>query len=450
MRLRKSLFFYIFLMVVLIFRMGSETTANISFFLLALIAFLGRKEAIMALAFSWLLTMLSPGIAPDAALGAVGRYAIIFSAAASVFLRYRSSQYQSGQKRIVLLTVALGVFFLVHSLLFSAIPDVSILKAISWTVTVATLFAAWGGLSAGQSEKLTRQLFTGLTLVMVASLPLIALPLGYLRNGHAFQGILSHPQAFGPTMSLLGIWVVLGMLTLSRPPWKIVLFAGTCLALILMSEARTAGFAMVGGIISSIIVTGLLTRESVIKLFPGVRSKRVILVVFSSVFMAIAFAPRLVDRLDTYVSKRAGAESVIVAYDKSRGRLIGRMWENIEKHPMTGIGFGIASNPMEMQVTRDPIFNLPVGASIEKGVLPLAVVEEVGAFGFLFVLLWGWSILRAALRSGGTAVGLLGTIILLNFGESTFFSAGGMGMLSLVLLGWIATREDRERESNSA
>lgn len=394
--------------------------------------------------------MLSPGIAPAASLGAVGRYAIIFFAAASVFLRYRSSEYQSGQKRIVFFTILLGVFFLVHSLSFSVMPDVSILKVISWTVAVVTLFAAWGGLSKRQSEQLIHQLFTGLTLVMLVSLPLIALPLGYLRNGHGFQGVLSHPQAFGPTMSLLGVWVALAMLTLSRPPWKVVLLTGSCLALILMSEARTAGFAMIGGIISSIVITGFLARTPVIKLFPGVRSNRVFLIVFSSVFMAIIFAPKLVERLDIYVAKRGEDTSIVDVYARSRGKLIDRMWFNIEKQPMTGIGFGIASKPMEMQIARDPIFDLPVGASIEKGVLPLAVVEEVGVFGFSAVLLWGWSVLSAALRSGGAAVGLLGTIILLNFGESTFFSLGGMGMLSLLLLGWIATGETRERKGNSA
>jgi hypothetical protein len=447
---RKSLFFYGMLLVALVLRLASEPTANISFFVLALAAFFGRKEAIQALAISWLLTMLSPGIAPAAPLGAVGRYAVIFAAAASVFLRYRPALYQAGQKQIMLLTVALGVFFLGHSLLFSAMPDVSILKVISWTVTVATLFAAWGGLSEEQSGQLIRQLFAGLTMVMLVSLPLVVLPLGYLRNGHGFQGILNHPQAFGPTMSLLGVWVALGLLTLPRPPWKMVLFTGVCLVLIVMSEARTAGFALVGGVISSIVVAGLLSKQRIAVLFPGLRSSRVILVVFASLFLSIALAPKLVDSLDTYVSKRSNVEGVLEAYEKSRGRLMERMWDNIKAKPITGIGFGIASEPLTMQVARDPIFNLPVGASIEKGVQPLAVVEEVGLFGLFLVLLWGWGILRRALKGGGAAIGLLATIILLNFGESTFFSVGGMGMLSMILLGWVATRENGVGASGSA
>lgn len=450
MTFRKDFFFYSVLLFALALRVASEPTANISYFILALVALSGKRAAIQVLALCWLFTMLSPGIAPSSSLGALGRYAVIFAAAASVFLRYRPSQYESAQNRLILLTVALGVFLLVHSLLFSAVPDVSVLKVISWTTTLVTLFAAWGGLSANQSGQLVRQLFAGLTLLMLLSMPLVLLPLGYMRNGQGFQGILNHPQAFGPTMSLLGVWVVLGMLTLKRPPWKIVLFSGICLALILLSEARTAGLALVGGVISTIVLTGLLSRKAVIKSFPGLRSKRTTLVVFLSLLMAVAFAPKLVGGLDNYIIKRGSALSVTGAFNESRGKLMDAMIYNIKEHPWTGIGFGIASIPMKMNVTRDPIFNLPIGASIEKGVLPIAVVEEVGVFGLLLFLLWGANILRVAVRKGGAAVGLLATIILFNFGESTFFSVGGMGMLSLVLLGWIATTEIGKRECNSA
>ena len=396
--------------------------------------------------------MLSAGIAPSAPLGALGRYAIIFVAAASVFFRFSPRQYKSNQKRLILMTIALGVFLIAHSLLFSVMPDVSILKAISWVLTVTSLIAAWGSLSEKQGDQLIRQLFAGLSVVLIFSLPLTVLPLGYLRNGTGFQGILNHPQAFGPTMSLLGVWTALGLLTLSRPPWKLVFFCGACLASILMSESRTAGLALVAGIFSSIIVTGVLLRQPVMHLFPGLRSSRVILVVSCSTFMAIVFAPQLLERLDSYVSKskRTDVGNIFEAYDHSRGALIDTMWDNIDKQPFTGVGFGIASNPSTMQVTRDPVFNFPVGASIEKGVLPIALVEEVGIFGFFFVLLWGMGILRSALRSGGRALGLLATIILLNFGESTFFSVGGMGMLSLVILGWVATRESQTRVGSVA
>ncbi len=439
MKVRRSLVINCILLFALALRLLSETMADISFFILALVALCGRKEAILALTLSWLFTMLSPGIAPAATLGAVGRYAVIFAAAASVFLRFRAALYPAGPKRIILSTVALGLFFLVHSIFFSVMPAVSALKIVSWTVTVATLFAAWGGLSRQHSDQLIELLFRGLTMVLLVSLPLVALPLGYLRNGQGFQGILGHPQAFGPTMALLGIWLTLGLLTLSRPPWRMVLLAGSCFVLIMLSEARTAGFALVCGLVCSMLYSTLFRQESTVRLYPGLGNPRIMTALFLAAFMAVAFASGLADRLDSYVSKRQEVDGLIAAYDRSRGRLVDAMWANIREYSLTGIGFGIASNPAGMQVTRDPIFNLPVGASIEKGVLPLAVVEEVGLFGSVLVLVWAWGVFRRAVQGGVVALGLLATIALLNLGESTFFSVGGMGMLSLVLLGWIAT-----------
>lgn len=450
MKIRKSLVINCVLLFALALRLLSETTANLSFLVLALLALYGRREAILALALSWLFTMLSPGLAPAATLGAVGRYAVIFAAAASVCLRFRPALYQMGQKRIIFFTLLLGVFLLLHSIFFSAMPDVSALKVVSWTVTVATLLAAWGGLSQSQSQQTIDLLFGWLTMVMLVSLPLLVLPIGYLRNGQGFQGVLGHPQAFGPTMSLLGIWLALGLLAQGRPHWHRVLTACLCIVLVIMSEARTAGLALLGGLVCAMLFAILHSRASVVSLYPGLRSPRVISALFLAVFMAVAFAPRVAEKMDMYISKRTEVDGVMAAYDRSRGRLINEMWANISKSPLTGIGFGIASNPQGMRISRDAIFDLPVGASIEKGVLPLAVVEEVGLFGLLAVLLWGWGVFRRALKGGGLPVGLLGTILLLNLGESTFFSVGGMGMLSMVLLGWIATRERPVRNNCNA
>lgn len=450
MRRHTSYLKYLLVIVALLLRIVNESTANMSYFVLALYALFGLKEAIQALALSWLFGMLSLGIAPFASLGALGRYVIVLAAAASVFFRYEARLYQAGQKRIILSTIVLGIVLLAHSLLFSAVPDVSILKVISWTITATTLFAAWGGLSQAQSSQLIRQLFAGLTAVMLVSLPLLVQPLGYLRNDTGFQGILNHPQVFGPVMALLGAWVAMRLLTLPRPPWKMALYIGTCVALIVLSEARTAGFALAGGVFSSIVISAVSTRQRIAVLFPGLRSARINLVIFCLILASLVYLPQLVGSMDTYVSKRQTVVGIVEAYQESRGGLVEPMLDNIKKRPMTGIGFGIASDHTKMKVTRDPIFGMPVGAPIEKGVLPIAVVEEVGVIGLLYLLLWGKGILGSAQKSGDPAIALLGTIILLNFGESTFFSIGGSGMLSLLLLGWIATVNSPAPERNNA
>ena len=145
------------------------------------------------------------------------------------------------------------------------------------------------------------------------------------------------------------------------------------------------------------------------------------------------------ERLEGYLTKRTDVGSLLEAADASRGRLVDAMIKNIDENPFAGIGFGVASDPVEMVVDRDPVFGLPTGAAVEKGVLPIAVIEELGVPGAILVLIWLWVVVRRAAQSGIYAITVLAIIIFSNFGEATLFSPGGMGLLSLVLLSWVAT-----------
>ncbi|MBK8317253.1 MAG: hypothetical protein IPL05_00850 [Betaproteobacteria bacterium] len=75
--------------------------------------------------------------------------------------------------------------------------------------------------------------------------------------------------------------------------------------------------------------------------------------------------------------------------------------------------------------------------------MPVAVVEELGVFGAAAVLGWLWVVLRRGARSGVPQFAVLITLVLVNFGESMFFSVGGMGMLLLILLTGAVTGEQR-------
>jgi hypothetical protein len=438
------------LFAALIFRCGPEAFANTGFFLLAAVALIGIREAILALAFSWFMLLVSPGIAPDASMATVGRYVVLISAALSIFSRFHPSRCEPEHRNLLLHTVLLGLFFFLHSLMFSEFVEISVLKALSWTLTVIVLIAGWAGLNISQRNDLLSSIYFGLIASMILSLPLLGSPIGYLRNGSGFQGVLAHPQAFGLTMALLGVWVICKLLVLSRPPWKLVFMASLCAVLVIMSESRTAGFSLLGGVLSTLAFTCLLSRKKLPVVFPGLFSLRSLTIVFASMVTILAFWSGIQNKADVYLAKRSNVENIVEAYEHSRGKLIDVMWNNIKNQPLTGIGFGIASNPSTMEVIRDPYFGLPVSASIEKGVMPLAVLEEVGLVGFVLIFMWGWRILRRAAYAGGVPVGLLAAIIVSNFGEAIFFSVGGMGMLAWVLLGWVLTESNRKEKYQRA
>ena len=434
----------VLLVAVVLLRVASAPTANLSYLLLAAYAMFGRVQAIQALALSWLFSMLSPGVAAEATMGTMGRYAVLFAAAASVLLRSRDLLQGGGLRvdRMVFVTLLLGIGLVLHSLMFSSVRAVSLLKAISWTVACTTLITAWSGLSPEERHSLAKQIFGGLVLVLVLSIPLLGSGLGYMRNGRGFQGVLSHPQSFGPTMAILGAWTMGLILTSRKPDYRLMLLFAACLVMIVLSQARTAGFALVLAVLAAAFVVQVLTRKRPTVLFPAIASGRFQLVAILVMTATLLAAPVLAGVMQSYVAKRGGTTDLSEAYSRSRGGLIDKMVANIKEDPWRGVGFGIASEPTTMEISFDPVLGIPVGAAIEKGVLPLAVVEELGIPGALAVLAWIWLLVRRSVKGMGLVpLALLFTVLLLNMGEMMLFSAGGMGLLMLVLIGYSASEK---------
>lgn len=428
------------LLIALAMRLASAETANFSYLVLAGYALLGGAQAIQALALSWLFTMVSPGIAPVASAATIGRYAVLAGAALSMLLWSRRTRMASYDGSIVLATLTLGVFLVVHSAFVSPEPDVSILKAISWTVVMVTALSAWARLDDQARTQLERQLFGGLLLLMLLSVPVGLGGIGYLVNGTGFQGALNHPQAMGPTAAIFGAWVAGKLLATAPPLWRYVGLLGMCLVLVVMSEARTAGAALVLGVASAVLVSPFIAGIPARRLMPALASPQLHGLVMTGAIVLLFVGAALSSVLGDYLVKRGDTSgSLLDAAEASRGALVYTMIANFEASPLTGIGFGIASDYTTMVVERDPVLGLPTSASIEKGVLPIAVLEELGIFGAVLVAAWLWMVLRRGARSGVAAFAVLATIILTNLGEATLFSPSGMGLLPLVLLAWAVT-----------
>lgn len=426
-------------MLALGLRLASAPTANLSYVLIAIYALLGRGHAIRSLVMSWLFTMLNPGIAPQASTGSVGRYAVLFGAAASVLIH---SGFLSGRPQMrpfTLSTILLGLFLIGHSLLFSPIVDVSVLKALSWTLAMTTLVSAWAGMSSSEFRNLEAELFWILVFSLLFSLPLSVFSVGYLVNGTGFQGIFNQPQVFGPTIAILFAWILTRMFGEYRTSWYIIALSGISIFSILMSEARTAGLAVVAALGLSAFLVSIFSGQTIGRMLPGLRSARIWMVLGMVLVGGVALAPRISDAVNHYITKsgRSSAASLTEAFDRSRGGLSRAMLQNITEQPWTGIGFGISSDLVRMKIVRDPIFGLPTGASVEKGVAPLMILEEVGILGALFVSLWLLLLLRSAVHSGLGSLAVCLTALLLNMGEATLFSPGGAGLLSMILFGWV-------------
>lgn len=425
----------LFIVLVFALRLMPAPGPTAAYVLTATMALAGRLPAVTALLMTWLLTMVSPGLAASPA-PMVGRYLVMAAAMLSIMLR----SFQRGSHLLVrwpvLATILLGLFVCLHSLFVSPLLSVSVLKAVSWTMVAATAIAGWSRLDSDEANLLQTRAYGFLATVMVLSLPLLALPVGYLRNGSGFQGILNHPQAFGPTMAILAAWSGARMLGQVRPSWNVVAVGGVSSLLVLLSESRTAGLGVLLGLAVAAVAASPLTGRPLRQALPGLWSRRVHGLAAVVLVVALVGWPVISGQIADFLSKSSGSRTVAEAYELSRGFLVDAMVTNIQDHPIAGIGFGVASEPTSMRVEYDELFGLPVSAAVEKGVAPLAILEELGVLGFVAVSMWLVMIVRRAARNGLQELAVVATVLAMNLGESTLFSAGGMGMLMLVLIGW--------------
>lgn len=408
--------------------------AALSYVVAAVIALTGRQGIILAFAVSWFVSFVNPSLVPETSFTSIGRYVVLASALLSIMLRQR---FALRLRMLTFSVVVLGCVFIAHSILISPLVDVSVLKAISWVVTMCVLLAAWAGMDEAERKRLSDWLFAGLVILLLISIPFLATGAGFLVNGTGFQGVMNHPQAFGPTMALLASWASAKLLGEKRPRWSMVGLVGISMAMVVLSEARTAGLAVVIALVVTIISIPVVSGRRVREVLPGVHSPRLWFIAALVVLGLLLMGTTLSGHLATFLTKRGDSGSNLVEiYDQSRGEKIEEMWINIQREPWLGIGFGIASDHTKMVVDRDPILGLPTGAVIEKGVMPLAVMEELGVPIFLFVMAWFAWIIRRAARSGVVQLSVLLTAIMINFGENVFFSPGGLGLLLLILITW--------------
>lgn len=425
----------------LIIRLIGADIAYVSFLVLAVYALFGHRQAILALLFSWVLNMLSLEVAPDLSFNTVGRHLVIVASALSVFMRSLFSQQTKKQSMLITGTMLFAAFLVLHSLLFSTVALVSLFKVLSFTLAVTTLMVAWSGISDKSRKQTENIVFGVMIIIMLSSISLLlsGSGLGYLRNGYGFQGVLNQPQVFGVMVSFLGAWVAGRFFVEHKHSLVNIVFLGICLFLIYMSGSRIAGAGLVLSFPVSLILLWWFGQRSTLYKVRHTSGNRVIWIALIAITVVIFSGPSLFNAVEKYVTKGSKTSNLWVAIKDSRGRLVGEMFDNIEKNPIKGIGFGVASDPSQMNIKRDPVFNLPVSAPVEKGVMPVATLEELGIPGFVISLAWFWMLTKRSIRNGFVSLTVFTTALLTNLGEATFFSPGGMGLLVLIVVVWSVT-----------
>lgn len=425
----KLLFIFIFLFFL---RILSSITADLVYLTLAFMAVLGGKNTIYAFILCWFFTLINPVLAPENSLGMVGRYLVILGGFLGIILKFFIQKNKLIDK-YALFTGLIFLIIFIHSLIFSSIPSISILKISSWFFVFCVLFYCWNSLDELNRNLIFEKILSLLIIILVFSIPFLFIPaIGFARNGTGFQGLLNHPQAFGPTVALLGV-IVGGKILANKNNKLFDLFLfSLCVVFIILSEARTAGLGMLLALIVGLLLNPILSKKHFTEANPIFKNKWTYFYSIIILFFAYLFSGLYLNKLKDYFFKRTDSSSLFEAAENSRGGLVEKMLINIENNPLTGIGFGMSSNPEDMKIEFDPFFNIPISAVTEKGVLPIAILEELGIVLGIIVFFWFVLSFYRSAQVDVQKLCIVICIVCLNLGEYMFFSVGGMGMLMLI------------------
>jgi hypothetical protein len=428
--------------LVLALRFAPGGINHLAYLFLFCYAFAGRRQAILSLYLLCLCNVATHAFGGPPGLAAIYRHLITFAAAASMMVVHVGGQPRSCATGAIAATAGLCTLLFGHSLTLSENSPVSLLKVFSFTLVILTLLIGWSKLNQRDRALLERQIWGTLIGLTVLGFPLAFTGYGYVTTKIGFQGLLSHSQTLGPVMGVLAVFLLMTWMTMRRFSWLTVVVMLLALASVYFSAARIGALVVVAGMTAGML-SGIAIR---FRNAPRVLKRRLVLVATAAVMVLIVAGPRIAAIVQDFVAKGDvqdyGQPGVSLSEEamQSRGFLIEAMMRNIERKPLTGIGFGVAmEGGSSGRIERDPIFGLPIMATVEKGVMPIALVEELGIpFASLFAL-WFLMLFVMAARGGAVNLALFTAALTTNVAEACFFSPGGMGLFFLVVITMAAT-----------
>lgn len=402
------------------------------YLILAVHALRGAKETIEAFSLLFIILMGNPAIFGTSGTGL--RWVVILMGFAGTFWRMIR---KGGSNQTDSNIITIWLFFLILfpiSILTSKVPSVSTFKLISFFIGALTVFHCF---------RTTRQLqeywkhwfYTIFVFLILASLLTFPLGYGFLRNGRGFQGIFNHPQTLGPVCGILGAWFMGEYIfSKNKKNLTVLLLGGTSIVFIFLSLARL-GLAMLGGsFILAYLISYLSGRRVII---PPFGQWIIFLSTLAFIFMAIYDYESISNFIGGFIQKREPTADLNAAFYESRGFLIEASMSNFWQYPLLGIGFGVPTDYLAGFGNIETFMGIPIGASVEKGFFPSALLEEVGLFGTLITLILVISIISNVNRKGNfPLLWLVNTVLLLNIGEAVFFSFGGLGLFDWLMFGF--------------
>jgi hypothetical protein len=408
---------------------------------LVLWALLGPRHAIHALTLTWLVVMINPGLAEPPPSLATLRWLPILAASLSLLLRYLMVEVLPWA---FWLLVAFCLLAGTTAWLSGVAPLLSNLRLLSFFLGLLPIVLAYRLCSQRESDALRDWFDAVLLFISIVSLPMLASPIGFLRNGYAFQGILNHPQGFGVVMGITLAWFGTRLLVEREHSISVALGSVLALPFVFLSLSRTGLVAFTLGVAIP-CAAALVAKTAWARSIRGTALRPAVLAgIILAMVAVVAFRTDVGQTAADFLLKRENDSDFMTAVANARGAQVQAAIDNISMHPWIGIGYGVPSDLTAASIKYDPVLGLPISAPVEKGILYIAIVEELGILGTLLFAALVWTIIGPVFRSTSpSAVCLVCACLASNLGEASLLAFGGHGLLQWLLIGLASTATGR-------
>lgn len=322
-------------------------------------------------------------------------------------------------KKNLIFGYILLITLIMPSVIFSEYMDVSLFKLISFALGIFSLIFLSTNINYSESRiRLSTYLsYRNINrVVLVISFIIYLLGLGYTVNNTGFAGMLNHPQVFGVYLVLLIVIELYGIrINLGNVRWS-VLTVAVAVIFSLTTESRLS-------VISIFIILFIYTF-----MFFKLKISHILALIITF-FLSLLVLDKIQAKIQTVLTKSGRATTTgFEALEESRGFLVSASLNNFKDNPLFGIGFQVSNGKYgsySMNIVRDSTYGLPIEALIEKGVFWSAILEEVGFVGTFGFIIFVVSYYKKLPNQIGFIIII--SFILIGFGESFFFSLGGIG-----------------------
>ncbi len=356
----------------------------------------GVRGALKALAQIQVRSLLSTFIAVDISRVATVKWICLFFLSFYIIIKC-SSKLDKKIAQAILLLMLLLAYIIITALFVSSFPIVAIAKAISFIIPFVAILM---GVSTVKDFDCIEYFTKILGFTLLSGVVLVFSSYGYLRNGHAFQGFINHPNMFGIMMAVFLAGYV--HKKNGKPTFFDLFIIFAVFLLIFISESRTALF-------SAAIVLAVHFLSSNIKTV-----YKAVACILSLFFIVLALQLPIFDFLTDFIYK--GNDNFFY----SREDLINENLQRFYDNPFLGTGFNVPY----IQGAR--YFTFSFNLVVENGNFATAILGDLGIIGTLIFLLCYYYIFACGNKRYSA---LFIVPFMISMGEMVFFSSNNCALV---------------------